>query len=97
MTTEPKPRTRLEEINAVETLIKTMVCAVVDNEDRVEVRRLDGHANVMFEVIIEDRDMGFAMGQNGRTVEAMRTILNTLCKKLRLKYMFTILSRAQVG
>ena len=92
-----KARTREEEVDYAAFVIETMVKAVVDQEDKVEVRRLVGHANVVFEVIVEDRDMAFAMGQNGRAVEAMRIVLNGMCKKLRIKYQFTILSRQQVG
>lgn len=85
-----------ESLSAVANVIKTMVRGVVDNEDRVDVTYVAGRACVVFEVVVDDSDMGFALGQNGRTVEAMRTIINGMCKKLEIKYTFTIISYSQV-
>lgn len=84
---------RVEDVEYVENLILTMVRATVDHEDAVTVTRLVGHVNVTFEVYVDDRDMRFALGRDGDTVAAMRVIINTACKKFRIKYAFTILPR----
>lgn len=86
-------RTRDEEMSVVRNLVETMVKAVVDDEEAVEVHTLVGEGSVMFEIIVKDSDMRYAMGQEGRTVEAMRRILNASCKKFQIKYAFNIISR----
>lgn len=71
--------------------VTSMIKAVTDNEEAVTVTCIAGtQGNVIIEVRIDFNDMSYAIGVNGRTIDAIRTILNTQCKKYNLRYQLSV-------
>lgn len=73
-----------EDIDYVCDCLYEFVCSVVDNEDAVEVKPVAGSSSLVLEVFVTTRDMRFVTGQQGRTAEAIKTLLNAVCKKRKI-------------
>ena len=56
--------------------VEYVVKALVDYPDEVSVREVDGERTVVFELRLNKTDIGKVIGKKGRTIMAMRTILN---------------------
>jgi len=57
-------------------LIEDMAKAIVDQPDQVRVNGVEGENSIIIELWVAKEDMGKVIGRNGRTITAMRTILN---------------------
>jgi uncharacterized protein len=53
-----------------------MAKAIVDNPDHVRVHGVEGASSVVIELSVAKEDMGKVIGKHGRTITAMRIILN---------------------
>ena len=62
-------------------LIKLIAQALVDNPDRVEVDEVKGEQTLVIELKVAKEDMGKVIGKQGRTAQAMRTILSAASMK----------------
>ena len=65
--------------------------ALVDNPDQVQVRAIEGEQVTVFELRVQKSDLGQVIGRQGRTVNAIRTILNAAGMKLRKRFTLEIL------
>jgi uncharacterized protein len=58
----------------IEDLLRQIVMNVVNDEDKVVVRRADCTQSVLLEVEVAKEDVGRAMGANGDIVRAIETL-----------------------
>ena len=57
-------------------LIEQIPKSIVEKPDDVQVGAIEGEYAVVFELRVHRDDIGKVIGKQGRTVSAMRTILN---------------------
>jgi predicted RNA-binding protein YlqC (UPF0109 family) len=57
-------------------LIEQIAKAIVEKPDEVQVRGIEGEHAVVIELRVARDDIGKVIGKQGRTITAMRTILN---------------------
>jgi predicted RNA-binding protein YlqC (UPF0109 family) len=72
-------------------LVKEIAKALVDNPDQVQVRAIEGEQVTVFELRVHPSDLGKVIGRNGRTAQAIRTILGAVGMKLRKRFTLEIL------
>ena len=72
-------------------LVEAIATALVDNPDQVQVRAVEGEQVTVFELRVHKSDLGKVIGRQGRTAEAIRTILDAAGMKLRRRFMLEIL------
>ena len=72
-------------------LVEAIAKALVDNPDQVQVRAIEGERVTVFELRVHKSDLGQVIGHQGRTAEAIRTILDAAGMKLRRRFMLEIL------
>ena len=65
--------------------------ALVDNPDQVQVRAIEGEQVTVFELRVHASDLGKVIGRQGRTAQAIRTILTAVGMKLRKRFTLEIL------
>ncbi|MCX7885879.1 MAG: KH domain-containing protein [Verrucomicrobiae bacterium] len=65
----------------MKAFIEYVVKALVDHPDQVEVREVDGERVVVFELRLNQSDVGKVIGKNGRTISAIRTLLTSAAAK----------------
>ena len=57
-------------------LIEQIAKSIVEEPDEVQVRAIEGEHAVVIELRVDRDDIGKVIGKQGRTISAMRTILN---------------------
>ncbi|HEY8923834.1 MAG TPA: KH domain-containing protein [Polyangia bacterium] len=70
-----------QQVKFLEELIATLVRALVEHEDRVQVACASTPARVVFTVYVHHDDMGLVIGEGGKTGDALRRIVWTAAKK----------------
>ena len=72
-------------------LVEAIAKALVDHPEDVHVRAVEGKQITIFELRAHPDDLGELIGRQGRTVNAIRTILNAAGVKLRRRFTLEIL------
>ncbi|MBI4040491.1 MAG: KH domain-containing protein [Deltaproteobacteria bacterium] len=72
-------------------LIEIIVKALVDVPDDVQVDEVVGEQTTVIELKVAKEDLGKVIGKQGRTAQAMRTILNAASTKLKKRCVLEIL------
>ena len=65
--------------------------ALVDFPDMVNVKLIEGEQTTVIELKVAKEDLGKVIGKQGRTAQAMRTILNAAATKLKKRCVLEIL------
>ncbi len=68
-----------------------MVRDLVDRTDAVEVQLFDEEEALVLEVTVDPTEMGRVIGRQGRTVQALRTLLEVAGTKQGVNYELEIL------
>jgi predicted RNA-binding protein YlqC (UPF0109 family) len=79
------------EAHRVKELVESIAKALVDNPDQVQVRAIEGEQVTVFELRVDASDLGKVIGRQGRTAQAIRTILIAVGTKLRKRFTLEIL------
>lgn len=70
----------------MEAVLETLVCALVDNPDQVEVREEERrHGTVYLRVTVAPGDLGKVIGRHGRIANAIRTVVNAAAAREDLR------------
>ncbi|MCP3871533.1 MAG: KH domain-containing protein [Desulfobacteraceae bacterium] len=72
-------------------LIHFIAQALVDNPDEVSVSVIDGRQTTVFELKVAKEDLGKIIGKQGRTAQAIRTILNAVSAKEKHRVVLEII------
>ncbi len=71
-------------------LIAEIVKALVDHPKEVSVNEIGGSHTTVLELRVAKTDMGKVIGKQGRTAQAIRTILSAAAGKTRKRYILEI-------
>jgi predicted RNA-binding protein YlqC (UPF0109 family) len=52
--------------------------ALVSDPDALDITRVDGDTTTLFEVRCAPEDVGTLIGKNGKTISAIRTLMNAV-------------------
>ena len=75
----------------MKAFIEFVVKALVDHPEQVEVREVDGERVVVFELRLNQTDIGKVIGKSGRTITAIRTLLTSAAAKHGKRAMLEII------
>ena len=62
-------------------LLESMVKAIVDNSDDVEISETEGENSTIYELRLGDGDLGKVIGKKGKNIGAIRTIISAATAK----------------
>ena len=62
-------------------LVIHVVKQLVDNPEKVKVKEVKGEQNIILELSTAKEDIGRVIGKQGRTIKALRTLLNAVSVK----------------
>jgi predicted RNA-binding protein YlqC (UPF0109 family) len=71
-------------------LITEIVQALVDQPEEVSVNEIESGHTTVLEVSVAKTDMGKVIGKQGRTAQAIRTIMGAAAGKARKRYILEI-------
>jgi len=72
-------------------LVHHIVQALVDHPDQIEIDEVKGEQVLVIELMVDKEDLGKVIGKQGRTAQAIRTLLNAASAKLRKRVLLEIL------
>jgi predicted RNA-binding protein YlqC (UPF0109 family) len=72
-------------------LIENMAKALVDKPEVVVVSEVDGERTTVYELRVDNTDLGKVIGKQGKTAQAMRTIISAAGTKLGKRCVLEIL------
>ena len=72
-------------------LVESMVKALVDAPDSVDIQEVAGEQTTVFELRVASEDLGKVIGRQGRTAKAMRIILTAAAKKKKKRAILEII------
>ena len=73
--------------NVLEVIIKNLV----DNKDAVSIEEIENERGVVFQVKVDDSDMGKIIGKQGKTAKAIRTLMKAAGAKYKKRLSVEIL------
>lgn len=72
-------------------LVRLMAQYLVDTPEKVEVSEIKAHQSKVIELKVDKSDIGKIIGKEGRTAQAMRTILNAMAAKEKKRMILEII------
>lgn len=76
---------------SMKDLVSFISKALVDDEARIEINEITGNQTNIIELKVAKEDIGKVIGRQGRTADAIRTILNCAAAKLSKRYILQII------
>ena len=74
----------------MEELITKIVSVIVDHPDKISIETVPGDHTVIYKLEVHAEDTGKVIGKQGRTADAIRTILKALGGKQNKKIILEI-------
>lgn len=74
-------------------LVRKIATALVDETSRVEVTEICGNQTNVIELKVAKEDIGKIIGRQGRTADAIRTIVNCAAAKFSRRYILEIIDQ----
>jgi predicted RNA-binding protein YlqC (UPF0109 family) len=71
--------------------VEYVIKALIDHPEEVDVREVDGERVVVFELRLNQTDIGKVIGKSGRTITAIRTLLTSAAAKQGKRAMLEII------
>ena len=76
---------------SMKELVEFIAKALVDEVGRIEINEIAGNQTHIIELKVDKEDIGKVIGRQGRTADAIRTILNCAAAKLSKRYILQII------
>ena len=74
----------------IKDLIVEIAKALVDQPDQVSINEIEGTNTNVLELTVAKSDLGKVIGKQGRTAQALRTLLSGVSGKTRKRYILEI-------
>jgi len=75
----------------MKAFVEYVTKALVDHPEEVDVREIDSERAVIFELRLNQTDIGKVIGKSGRTITAIRTLLTSAAAKQGKRAMLEII------
>lgn len=72
-------------------LLETLVKALVENPEAVEITEIDEGGDLVYEITVADEDLGRVIGRRGRVANAIRTVAKAAAVRLDRRVVVEIL------
>jgi hypothetical protein len=79
------------EEGSMKEMVRYIAEALADEPESVEVMEIQGSHSTIVELKVSDRDRGKIIGRQGRTADAMRTLLKAAGRKVGKTYILEII------
>lgn len=72
-------------------LVTYIAQSLVDKPEQVSVAEVEGNQTTVLELTVAKEDLGKVIGKQGRTAQAMRTILSAVSSKVKKRTVLEII------
>jgi len=66
-------------------MLEIIILNLVENKEAVEIKELEGEKSIVFEVKVQDTDMGRIIGRQGKLAKSIRTVMKAVATKEKKK------------
>jgi predicted RNA-binding protein YlqC (UPF0109 family) len=77
-------------------LLKHVISMLVDEVDAVRISEIKGDAVLVLEVKVDKKDVGKVIGKQGKTADALRTIVSCAAAKMNKRYILQIVDGSEL-
>ena len=74
----------------MEELLKFILESLVENKDAIKIECKEDNSSIVYEVEVDESDVGKIIGKNGKVAQAIRSILHSCGHKEGKKVIFKI-------
>jgi hypothetical protein len=78
---EPMEEQQEQQLIDMNGFVEYLVKLLVDNQDQVKVKQIDGTHTSIIELSVEKSDIGKVIGKKGKTINAIRTLLMSVASR----------------
>ncbi len=75
----------------IQKLIEEIARVLVDNPDDVVVSQIDGEQTIVYELRVNETDLGKIIGKNGNMIQSIRTLLKAASAKMGRRLMLEVI------
>jgi len=75
----------------MQNLLETITCALVDHPEDVHINGMKGENTYVFEVSVDQSDIGKVIGRKGKTAGSIRDLMNSVATKHRIRCIINFL------
>ncbi|MCY4443697.1 MAG: KH domain-containing protein [Proteobacteria bacterium] len=75
----------------MEELVKCIAMSLVDDASKINITEVQGNQTHIIELKVAKSDIGKVIGRQGRTADAIRTIINCAAAKISKRYLLQII------
>ena len=75
-----------KENTKMKQLVEAIVKSIVDMENRVSVKEVDGANSSIIEILVDKSDLGKVIGKQGKTAQSIRNIIYAASFKTKKRY-----------
>ncbi len=72
-------------------LTEYLVKSLVDKPEAVKVTEVDSERSIVLEINVAENDIGRVIGKQGKTISAIRVVLNAAAAKLKKKVVLELI------
>ena len=76
---------------SIKEMVRFIAQALADEPENVEVIEIQGEHSTIVELKVAEKDRGKVIGRQGRTADAIRTILKAVGRKIGKTYILEII------
>ena len=62
-------------------ILETIIDSLVDNKEAIEINEVEGEKSIIFEVKVDENDMGKVIGRQGKIAKSIRTVMKAVAAK----------------
>ncbi len=62
-------------------ILETIILNIVDNKEAVKIEEKQDGKTIVFEVTVDEKDMGRVIGKQGRLAKSIRTVMKSVAAK----------------
>ena len=74
----------------MKSILESIAKSLVDAPNELQITEISGDKTIIFELRCNPKDIGKIIGKSGKTVGAMRTLLNSIAAKQGKKAMLEV-------
>ena len=78
---------------SIANLIETIAKEICDHPEDVIVKEITGDTTSIIEIHVNKDDQGKMIGRQGRVIQAIRTIIYTICFKNKKRYTIEVIAK----
>ena len=77
--------------DSIKDLLSAIVSVLVDNPQDIDIKSLHSERALIFELKVHSQDLGKVIGKKGKTAQAIRTLLESACGKIKKRCILEII------